>query len=84
MLRYLQNGAGINRLWVWDFTQSSTFKRIHTHEVLKNWGSVTSEMRYITDSIMGGATGGVRGILSPSLLGPGGTGGYNENDLPGD
>ena len=41
-------------------------------------------MRYITDSIMGGATGGVRGILSPSLLGPGGTGGYNENDLPGD
>jgi len=26
----------------------------------------------------------VTGTLSPLLLGPGGTGGYNENDLPGD
>jgi len=28
--------------------------------------------------------GGVRGTLYPSLLGPGGTEGYNENNLPGD
>jgi len=33
---------------------------------------------------MGGATGGVTGTLSPSLLGPEGYSGYNENDLPGD
>jgi len=33
---------------------------------------------------MGGATGGCGGTLSPHFLDPGGTGRYNENDLPGD
>ena len=33
---------------------------------------------------MGGATGGVWGDIVPPLFGPGGTGRYNENDLPGD